>query len=153
LKLNERRNRFEGFETEHNWTHKCRLWDLSYVQALILMHNIDIMHQEQNIGECLISTCLDNPMSRKDLALICSQPPLELGEREKKPCAPYSLKPKKKKELMRWMKNLMFPEGYSVGFRRFVNVKADKFFGLKCHDYHIVMENSCAPWCNGRSMV
>jgi hypothetical protein len=57
LELNECGNRFESFETEHNWTHKYRLWDLPYVKALILMHNIDVMHQERNIGESLISTC------------------------------------------------------------------------------------------------
>jgi hypothetical protein len=41
-RLNECGNRFEGFETEHNWTHKYRLWDLPYVKALILMRNIDV---------------------------------------------------------------------------------------------------------------
>jgi hypothetical protein len=46
LELNECGNRFEGFETEHNCSHRYRLWDLPYVKALILMHNIDVMHQE-----------------------------------------------------------------------------------------------------------
>jgi hypothetical protein len=42
LKLNEHGNRFEGFGTEHNWTHKRGLWDLPYVKALIVMYNIDV---------------------------------------------------------------------------------------------------------------
>jgi hypothetical protein len=46
LKLNEHGNHFEGYGTEHNWTHKCGLWELPYMKALILMHNIDVMHQE-----------------------------------------------------------------------------------------------------------
>jgi hypothetical protein len=46
LKLNEHGNQFEGFGTEHNWTHKYGLWELPYVKALILMHNFDVMHQE-----------------------------------------------------------------------------------------------------------
>jgi hypothetical protein len=46
LKINEHGNRFEGNGTEHNWTHKCGLWELPYMKALILMHNIDVMHQE-----------------------------------------------------------------------------------------------------------
>jgi hypothetical protein len=53
----------------------------------------------------------DNPKARKDLALICSRPTLELREREKKPHAPCSLKPNRNKELMRWLKtqiSLMF---------------------------------------------
>jgi hypothetical protein len=35
-----------------------------------------------------------------------------VGESEKKPHDPYSLKPKKKKEVMRWLKNLKFPDVY-----------------------------------------
>jgi hypothetical protein len=46
LKLNEHGNRFEGFGIEPNWTHKCGLWDLPYMKALILMHNNDVIHQE-----------------------------------------------------------------------------------------------------------
>jgi hypothetical protein len=90
LKLNEHGNHFEGFRTEHNWTHKCGIWELPYVKALILMHKIVVMHQERNMGESIITTCLnitnktkDNPKARKDLALICSRPTLKLGENEK----------------------------------------------------------------------
>jgi hypothetical protein len=59
LKLNEYGNHFEGFGTEHNWTHKYGLWELPYVKALILKHNIDVMHQERNMGKSIISTCLN----------------------------------------------------------------------------------------------
>jgi hypothetical protein len=45
------------------------------VSALILMHNIDVMYQERNMGESIISTCMglpgnskDNINARKDLA-------------------------------------------------------------------------------------
>jgi hypothetical protein len=41
---------------------------------------------------------------------------------------------------MKWLKNLKFPDGYTAGFRRYVNLKTGKFFGLKSHDYHIIME-------------
>jgi hypothetical protein len=44
LVLNREGNGYEGYREEHNWTHICALWELSYVQALILMHNIDVMH-------------------------------------------------------------------------------------------------------------
>jgi hypothetical protein len=104
LNLNEHGNYFEGFGTEHNWTHKCGLWELPYVKALILMHNIDVMHHERNMDESIISICLnitnktkDNPKAIKDFALICSRPTPELGENKKKPRAPFSLKPKRKK--------------------------------------------------------
>jgi hypothetical protein len=91
------------------------------------------MHLEQNVSEILINTCMNitkktkyNPKSRKELALTCSRPTLELGESEKKPHAPYSLKPKKKKEVIRWLINFKFSDGYVVGFRRSLNVKIMK---------------------------
>jgi hypothetical protein len=74
------------------------------------------------------------------LALICRRPTMEIGENQKKPRAPFSIKPKRKKQLMKWLKNLKLPDGYAAGFRRSVNLKTGKFFGLKSHDYHIVME-------------
>jgi hypothetical protein len=40
----ERPGYFEGYRETHNWTHKCAIWELSYMSALILIHNIDVMH-------------------------------------------------------------------------------------------------------------
>jgi hypothetical protein len=57
-----------------------------------------------------------------------------------KPRAPLSLKPKREKQLMKWLKNFKFPDGYAAGFRRSVNLKTGKFSMLKSHDYHIIME-------------
>jgi hypothetical protein len=37
---------FEGYSENHNWTHKSCLWEFPYAKALILSHNIDLMHQE-----------------------------------------------------------------------------------------------------------
>ena len=57
------------------------------IKALILMHNIDVMHQERNVAESIVSTCMnltdkskDNVKARKDLALICDRPTLVLTE-------------------------------------------------------------------------
>jgi hypothetical protein len=57
------------------------------MKALILMHNIDVMHQERNMGESIINTCMnitiktkDNPKARKDLALIYRRLTMEIGE-------------------------------------------------------------------------
>jgi hypothetical protein len=44
LVLNKEGNGFVGYGNDHNWTHKCALWELPYAKALILMHNIDVMH-------------------------------------------------------------------------------------------------------------
>jgi hypothetical protein len=44
LVLNKNGDQFVGYGDEHNWTHKRALWELPYTKALILMHNIDVMH-------------------------------------------------------------------------------------------------------------
>jgi hypothetical protein len=54
----ERPGYFESYGEMHNWTHKCALWELPYMAALILMHNIGVMHQECNMGESITSTCM-----------------------------------------------------------------------------------------------
>jgi hypothetical protein len=57
----ERPRYFEGYREMHNWTHKYGLWELPYMPTLILMHNIDVVHQERNMGERIISTCMGLP--------------------------------------------------------------------------------------------
>jgi hypothetical protein len=58
LVLNENGYEFIGYIKEHNWTHKCGLWELPYAKALILMHNIDVMHQKCNVSESILRTCM-----------------------------------------------------------------------------------------------
>jgi hypothetical protein len=63
------------------------------------MHNIDVVHQERNVGKSTLSTCMtfvektkDNHKARKDLAQLCNRPSLELMSSGGKPCAPFCLK-------------------------------------------------------------
>jgi hypothetical protein len=58
---------FVGYGKEHNWIHKCALWELPYAKALILKHNIDLMHKERNVGETIAFTdkTKDNNKARK----------------------------------------------------------------------------------------
>jgi hypothetical protein len=53
LVLDKNGDELVGYGKEHNWTHKCGLWELPYANTLILMHNIDVMHQECNVGESI----------------------------------------------------------------------------------------------------
>jgi hypothetical protein len=76
--------KFEGYGENHNWIHKSCLWELPYAKALILPHNIDLMHQERNVVESIISMCLDvtgfskdNMNARKELTALCDRPLLE----------------------------------------------------------------------------
>jgi hypothetical protein len=84
--------------------------------ALILIHNIDVMHQERNMGEHIIDTCMgfssktkDNMKARQDLTELCNHSSLELKVNGGKPIALFCFKPQQRKEVMRWIKRLKFP--------------------------------------------
>jgi hypothetical protein len=132
LVLNKNGDEFVEYAKKHNWTHKCGLWELPYAKGLILMHNIDIMHQEHNVGESILSTCMgfgnktkDNQTTRRDLVHLYNQPTLELTTSGGKPCAPFCLKPKERKQALIWLQNLKFLDGYATGFRRAVNLESE----------------------------
>jgi hypothetical protein len=92
--------------------------------ALIPIHNIDVMHQECNMGESIISTCMGFPgktkdilKAQKDLAELCNYPSLELKVTVGKPRASLCLNPQQRKEVMWWMKVLKFLDGYAAGLK------------------------------------
>jgi hypothetical protein len=152
----ERPRYFQGYGETHNWTNKCALWELPYMPVLILIHNIDVMHQERNMDESIISTCMgfpsktkDNMKARQDLAELCNCPSLELKVNGGKSCASFYLKPQQRKEVMRWMKRLKFPDGYTADLRCSVNMTTKKLIGLKSHDCHIIMERLIAIMFQG----
>jgi hypothetical protein len=120
------------------------------------MHNIDVMHQECNVGESILSTCMTfidktkyNHKARKELAHLCNRPSLELKSSGSKPCAPFYLKPKKRKEVLIWLQHLKFLDGYAMGFRRVVNLEPGKLSGVKSHDYNIFMERLISVMFHG----
>jgi hypothetical protein len=109
------------------------------------------MHQERNVVESIMSMCLDvtsfmkdDVNARKDLATLCDRPSLEakLNARGKlrRPKASYCLKPTERKEVLRWLKTLKFPDCYVSNIKQAVNVDTGKLNGLKSHDYHIFIE-------------
>jgi hypothetical protein len=136
LVLDENGDQFVGCGKKHKWAHKYGMWELQYVKELILMHTIYAMHQEHNVGESILSTCMsftdktkDNHKVRRHLAQICNRPTLELTDKGGNPCVPYFLKPKERKEVMSWMQDLKFPNDYATGFQKSCKVgnKEDKW--------------------------
>jgi hypothetical protein len=103
---------FEGYGEKHNWTHKSCLWELPYANALILPHNNDLMHQERNVAESIISMCFDvtdfskdKINARKDLSGLYNYPLMEpkinVKGNLKRTWTPYCLKPVERKEILR----------------------------------------------------
>jgi hypothetical protein len=107
------------------------------------VHNIDVMHQESNVVEALIHTCMhfektkDNLKARRDLAMLCDRPTQVLNDNGKPPRALFRLTSKDKIEVMRWMKKIKFPDGYAAGLKRDVNLKTGKLTRLKSHNFHM----------------
>jgi hypothetical protein len=119
----------------------------SHISKRFLRHHINVMHQERNVAESIVMMCINftdktkyNIKMRKDLGATCDRPSLELNDKGHKPHAPFYLKPKQKREVMQWLKNLKFLDGFAVGFRRAPNLKTGKLTRLKSHDCHIIME-------------
>jgi hypothetical protein len=58
----------------------------------------------------------------------------------KRPKADFVLDPRQRREVLEWMKTLMFPDGYAANLRRGVNLSTLRVNGMKSHDYHIWIE-------------
>ncbi|XP_027187904.2 uncharacterized protein [Cicer arietinum] len=43
-----------GYGILHNWTKRSIFWDLPYWRHNLLRHNLDVMHIEKNVMECLL---------------------------------------------------------------------------------------------------
>ena len=73
----------------------------------------------------------DNIKVREDLAAIYDRPSPDLNDKGRKPHAPFCLKPTQKREVMQWLKNLKFSDGFMADFKRARNLKTEKLTGLK----------------------
>jgi hypothetical protein len=86
------------------------------------------MHQERNIAKSIMSMCLDvtgfmkdNVNARKDLDDLCDHPNMEAKSNARgnmrRTKAPYCLKPTERKEVLRWLKTLKFPDRYATNIK------------------------------------
>jgi hypothetical protein len=86
------------------------------------------MHQERNIAESIMSMSLDvtiftkdNMNVRKDSSALCDHPLLEAKTNAKenlsRPKAPYCLKLIERKEILKWLKTLKFPDLYVTNIK------------------------------------
>jgi hypothetical protein len=124
---------------------------LPYFNDLILPHNIDVIHTKKNIAEALWATLMDtnkskdNPKARVDLTELCDKPklvirPPEAGRQWKRPKADYVLRTDQRREVLNWIKMLLYPDGYAANINRCVDLQTLRVNGMKSHDYHIWIE-------------
>jgi hypothetical protein len=101
---------FVGYGEQHMWTHKLGLTQLPYYDDLLLPHNIDVMHTENNVAEAHWATIMDIPdkskdnvKARVDLTALCdrSNPPSG-GKTWRRPNADFVLSRAQRKEVLQW---------------------------------------------------
>ncbi|KAL6842985.1 hypothetical protein ACP4OV_027298 [Aristida adscensionis] len=149
--MNARIKDTKSYGRQHNWRFVSLFWKLPYFSKLKLRHNIDIMHTERNIAEVIWNTCLDIPdktkddvKARQDLEEICDRPTFHLQLKANgkwdKPKAPYCIDKDDKITILKWFKELKFPDGYAANISRGVNLPQKKVYGMKSHDFHIFIE-------------
>ncbi|CAL9011100.1 unnamed protein product [Prunus brigantina] len=136
--------------THMNWTHKPMFFELPYWSKLSLRHNLDVMHVEKNVFDTLMGTILDIEGKTKDT--IKARLDLEkMGIRRglwmkrdshkaRRDLAFFSMKPNDKKEFLKFVSTIKFPDGYASNIARCVNVDGGRFTGLKSHDCHVFMQ-------------
>jgi hypothetical protein len=59
------------------------------------------------------------------------------GKQWRRPKAPYVLKIGQRREVLKWIKDLMYPDGYAANLSRCVNLETLRVNRMKSHDYHI----------------
>ncbi|KAL0325330.1 UNVERIFIED_CONTAM: hypothetical protein Sradi_5102300 [Sesamum radiatum] len=138
-----------GYGTDHKWTKKSIFWDLPHWTTRLIRHNLDVMHIEKNVFDNIFNTVMDikgkskdNLNARKDLAIICNRPELQVDERRLNvmPKAVYTLTKDQKRKVCEWVKCLRFPDGYASNLSRCVDMMELRLHGMKSHDCHIFMQ-------------
>jgi hypothetical protein len=103
-------------------------WELPYANTLIIPHNIDLMHQERNGVESVITMRFDvtgfmkdNLNAKKDLTSFCDSPLLKARTNPRgnlsRSQAPYCLKSIERKEILKWFKTLKFLDRYAANIK------------------------------------
>jgi len=122
------------------------------------------MHNEKNVSEAVLSLCLDIPdktkdnvKARLDIAEICDRPKLHLTQKPngtwQKPRAPYCDDKDDKMAILKWFKQLKFPDRFAANLSKSVNLDQQKFIGLKSHDFTLSLSASCQLHYGVSSMI
>ncbi|CAL8120498.1 unnamed protein product [Prunus armeniaca] len=122
-------------------------FELPYWSKLKLRHNLDVMHVEKNVFDTLVGTILDikgktrdTIKARLDLERMGIRRGLWLNrdnDKARRDLAFFYMKPNDKKEFLKFVSSVKFPDGYASNIARCVKVDGGKFTGLKSHDCHV----------------
>ncbi|CAH9142220.1 unnamed protein product [Cuscuta epithymum] len=138
-----------GYGVEHKWTKQSIFWELPYWKNLLIRHNLDLMHTEKNVFDNIFNTVMgvkgktkDGLMSRKDIALYCSRPDIEVQSDSVGPInkSVYTVTHTQAQCILEWITSLQFPDGYMSNLKRCVNFDESRLMHMKSHDCHVFMQ-------------
>ncbi|BBH05416.1 hypothetical protein Prudu_016788, partial [Prunus dulcis] len=108
--------------THMNWTHKPMFFKLPYWSKLKLRHNLDVMHVKKNVFDTLVGTILDIEGKTKDTIkarLDLERMGIRRGlcmnrdnDKARRDLAFFSMKPNDKKEFLKFVSSVKFPDGF-----------------------------------------
>ena len=135
--------------TELNWTKKSILFELPYWSTLLLHHNLDVMHIENNVCDNILGTLLDiegkskdNDKAQEDLkdmgiwSELWLQPHSVKGSL--KPHASYVLTKDEAKLFCDYLRTVKLPDGYASNIAHCVT-ENNKLARIKSHDCHVLL--------------
>ncbi|XP_027172109.1 uncharacterized protein LOC113771742 [Coffea eugenioides] len=133
-----------------SWKNLSIFFDLPYWKDNLIRHNLDVMHIEKNICDCIVGTLLNLDKNKDDYTARCDlrdmgiRPELHPVEKENGrfylPPACFTMDRKEKEIFCKVLKKVKVPDGYAANISRCVKVKPVKIYGLKSHDNHILMQ-------------
>ncbi|KAL8156030.1 hypothetical protein AgCh_001196 [Apium graveolens] len=114
-------------------------------------HCLDIMHIEKNMCDNLIGALLNMKFKTKDseasrldmveMGIRTDLAPQKVGARRMyQPPAAYTLSKEEKRKPLKSLSSMKLPYGHSSNIKNFVSMPDMKFFGLKSHDCHILLQ-------------
>lgn len=142
--------KFPKNKTRSCWTHRSIFWDLPYWHTLGTRHALDVMHIEKNVCDNILGTLLNFPGKTKDdlkARKMWKQNgvhrdlwPDVVGSKTVVPYANYTIRPEKREEVLQRIAAIRYPSGYAGSLKNKVNMKDKKFYGLKTHDCHVLLQ-------------
>ncbi|CAL9013163.1 unnamed protein product [Prunus brigantina] len=110
-------------------------FELPYWSKLKLRHNLDVMHVEKNVFDTLVGTILDIEGKTKDTIkarLDLERMGIRRGlwmnrdsDKARRDLAFFSMKPNDKKEFLKFVSSVKFPDGYASNIARCLNLRHD----------------------------
>ncbi len=129
-------------------------WELPYWTESKQRYTLDVMHIEKNVYDNISGTIFglqgktkDDPKAREGLEKQGVRKHLwnklkgsSSSKKQKVSQAPYTVVPESCAEIFEWIKDAQYPYGYAGSLKNKVNVDDKKFYGLKTHDCHVLLQ-------------